>query len=71
MKPKIGSYEPLVVKKGYNETTLPVKEGGVFWLVHTEVGGGIDCATQEEAEVLSRLVRIENKLDKLLRKNVK
>ena len=34
------------------------------WTVCTEKGAGFDCETQEGAEILSRLVRIENLLKK-------
>ena len=51
---KIGEYEPVKVEKGVNETTLPLKEGEIFWMVN--------CETQTEAEIISRLIRIEKLL---------
>lgn len=64
MKPKVGSYFPVKVEKGINETTLPLKEGDIFWEVNLGDGGFFDTEHQEDAEIISRLVRIE----KLLRK---
>lgn len=61
---EIGEYEPRVVEKGVEETSLNVEEGGTYWIVQL-VDSQFDCATQEQAEILSRLVRIEQKLDKL------
>ena len=59
---KIGDYELVKVEKGVNETSLNLKEGEVFWTVCLDKGHYFDVKTQEYAEILSRLVRIENKL---------
>lgn len=64
----VGFYEPMKVKKGVNETTLPLKEGQIFWLIKTEYGG-FDTERQEDAEIISRLVRIEQMLKKIIKKN--
>jgi len=61
---KIGNYEPNRVKKGYNETHLKLKEGETFWVVQIEKDVQMDVITQTEAEIISRLVRIENKMKK-------
>jgi len=63
---KIGSNEPRVVKKGFEETTLDVPEGETYWIVQIDKIGQMDVEKQVEAELLSRLVRVELKLDKLL-----
>lgn len=60
-KPKVGHYVPMVVKKG--ETELGnCKDGTVFWMVCLGEGAYFDVMKQSEAEILSRLVRIENLL---------
>lgn len=69
-KLKIGSYEPVKVKKGYNETVLPLKEGDIFWLIRTE-DGGFDTLRQEDAEIISRLIRVEQLLKRLMREEKK
>lgn len=62
MKPlKIGHYEPHVQKKGEDESFIKTKEGDVYWMIRTE-DGYIDVKTQTEAEIISRLVRIERLL---------
>jgi len=63
---KIGQYEPREMKKGVDETVLPVKEGGVFWVIQIDKHTKCDVLHQESAEIISRLVRIEN----LLRKRI-
>ena len=65
---KIGDYEPKITEKGYEESLLNLEDGAVFWTVKLDKYSGFDVATQFEAEVLSRLVNIERKLDRLLRK---
>ena len=64
---KIGDYEPVKVEKGYNETVLPLKEGQIFWTIKMDKYGLFDCKRQEDALIISSLVRIEKKLDRLLR----
>ena len=65
MKLKIGTYEPRVVKKGVEEApSLRVAEGDTYWVVQTDKDGQLDVETQTEAEIISRLVRIENLLKK-------
>lgn len=61
---KIGHYEPVKVEKGVNETSLPLKEGEIFWEVCIGKGAGYGCLTQTEAEIISRLVIIEQLLKK-------
>ena len=61
MKLKIGTYEPRTVRKGVEEApSLRVAEGDTYWVVQTEKDGQLDVETQAEAEIISRLVRIEN-----------
>ena len=69
-KLKIGDYEPCVVKKGFEETTLDVPEGEVFWMVQDEGGASMDVKEQIDAVILSKLIRIEQRLKKI-RKQVK
>jgi hypothetical protein len=56
---KVGEYEPRVVRKGVEETTLDIPEGGVYWCICLGKGVEMDVGTQAEAEIISRLVRIE------------
>ena len=65
----VGHYGPVKVEKGVNETILPLKEGMIFWTVELGNRSSFDVERQEDAEILSRLVRIEKKIDKVLRKN--
>jgi hypothetical protein len=59
---KIGAYELRTVKRGFEETNIGVPEGDVYYVVQLDKTGQMDVKTQIEAEVLSRLVRIENEL---------
>lgn len=76
IKTKVGNYLPVKIKKGVNETFLqdytnnnkkPLKEGDIFWMVNLGNGASFDCERQEDAEIISRLVKIENKLDRWLK----
>ena len=67
IKPKIGHYTPVKVKHGVNETTLPIKEGGIFWMVNMGEGASFDVERQEDAEIISRLILLDKKLDKVLK----
>ena len=63
---KIGNYESVAQKKGYDEAFIDeIKEGQVYWRVQIDKYGQMDLRTQFEAEVISRLVKIE----KLLRRH--
>lgn len=73
---KIGQYEPIKVEKGVNETVLerfgkPLKEGEIFWTIKLDNEGLFDVDNQDTAEIISRLVRVETKLNKLLSKRKK
>jgi len=59
---EIGHYEPRKVKKGEEETTLDIPEGEVYWLIQLDKDAQLDVETQTEAEIISRLIRIENLL---------
>lgn len=59
---RVGHYEPRVVKKGSEETVLPVKEDEVFWVIQIDKHTKCDVMHQESAEIISRLVKIENLL---------
>ena len=61
----IGEYEPRTVEKGVEETTLPVKEGTVYWIVQTGKEEQMDVEKQSEAEILSRLIKLEIALNKI------
>ena len=56
---KSGEYEPRVVREGVEETVLDIPEGGTYWCVCLGRGVEMDVDTQAEAEIISRLVRIE------------
>lgn len=64
---KIGHYEPVIVEKGVNETSLPLKEGEVFWTIKLDNEGLFDVDNQDTAEIISRLVRIESLLKNILK----
>ena len=70
-KVKVGGYIPVKVEKGVNETTLPLKQGEIFWEINLGDGGSFDVERQEDAEIISRLIRLEKKLNKLLRKQIR
>jgi len=59
---KVGHYEPREVKKGFNETTLPVKEGGIYWVIQLDKYSQMDVRHQETAEIMSQLIKINNLL---------
>lgn len=61
-KIKVGGYTHFIKEIGKDETTLPIKEGEIFYTVKLEEFGYLDVLTQTEAEIISRLVRIEKKL---------
>lgn len=52
---------PRVQKKGFEEFTEKgaIKEGDTYWEVQLDRDGQYNVKTQFEAEVMSRLVRIE------------
>jgi len=71
-KIKVGDYSVKVYKKGYNENAIESlnmngkwKDRDVFYQVRLNKEDWFDVCTQEEAEIISRLVRIENKLNKV------
>lgn len=66
MKP--GDFEPRIVKKGIEETSLKVKEGGTYWYVVAAEGGGYDVKEEIDAIILSHLIRIEIILKKNFRR---
>ena len=79
-KTEVGHYEPVIIKKGVNETFLqdytnnsrkPLKEGDIFWMVNLGDGASFDVERQEDAEILSRLINIDKKLNRLLRRERK
>ena len=61
---KVGDYLPFVQSKGKVESfiTPKLKDGTVFWTVRIDKDGYFDLKEQSDAEILSRLVRIENLL---------
>ena len=62
---KVGDYDVRVVKKGFEETNLPVMDGGIYYIVRVDKSSWIDVLHLVDAEMLSRLVRVENMLKKL------
>ena len=59
----VGEYKCFVQKKGKCEACLEnMKEGEVFWTVKISKNGYYDTKNQDMAEIISRLVRIEEKL---------
>ena len=72
---KVGQYEPIEVERGVNETTLerfgkPLKEGEIFWTIKLDNEGLFDVDNQDTAEIISRLVRIEIMLKKILKQKI-
>ena len=60
---KIGEYETCLHEPGENEAFIDgIKEGEVFYTIRLDKDGCFDVKTQAEAEIISRLVRIENLL---------
>jgi hypothetical protein len=64
----IGDYVPIVYEKGVNETSLDISEGEVFWTIQLDKNSHMDCVKQVDAEILSRLVKIELLLRRKVRK---
>ena len=67
IKTKPGQYIPVKVEKGVNETTLSLKEGEIFWMVDMGEGASFDVEDQEDAEIISRLILLDKKIDKILK----
>lgn len=66
---KIGEYESVVQKEGYNESFVKgVKEGEVYYQIRVDRYGILDVKNHSEAITISSLTRIENKLDRLLKR---
>lgn len=59
---KIGEYDIRIVKKGIETTSLPIKEGEPYYMIRLDKESWMDVGSQVHAEILSRLIRIENKL---------
>ena len=67
---KIGQYEPLKAEKDVNEPFCKsIKWGQIYWTIKMSKYGLFDVEREEDAVIISRLVSIERKLDKLLRKS--
>lgn len=67
-----GVYEAFIVEKGVNETMLPLKKGECYYTVFLGGDDYLDVATQAEAEIISRLVRIEHsvvRMENMLKKS--
>ena len=62
-KMKVGSYEPIEMSK--DEIKKRRGKENIWWDVHLGRGNGFFTKTQFEAEVISRLERIERQLKKL------
>ena len=68
MKKIMGDIQPSIHEKGKNEAFIDgIKEGETFWTVYLGQGSSFDIKTQFEAEVISRLIKIE----RLLRRKYK
>lgn len=60
---KIGEYDIRIV--GENETTnLPLKKGEIYYMIRIDKESWLDTSSHAHAEIISRLIRIENKLNK-------
>ena len=68
-KMKIGDYEPRIQEKGLNEAFIDaIKEGEPYWTIRLDEFGNYDTETQDTAIIISKLVKIENMLEKLMEK---
>jgi len=57
-----GTVWPNTFKKGECESGIDgIKDGDLFWTVCTEKGGGFDTTNPDSAEIIARLVLIENR----------
>ena len=66
MKP--GDYVPEVQKKGVNEAFIEgIKEGQVYWTVKLDNDGLLDVRTQSEAITISRIIRLEQRMEKMIK----
>ncbi len=65
---KLGAYSPVRVDKKYNTTTLPLEVGDIFWRVELGKRGSFDVAEQIDAEILSTLLTIEDKINRLFKR---
>jgi len=63
----VGEYEQNTVQKGIVQTELDLKEGETFWTVKTDRYDYLDVKTKIEAEILSRLIRVETILNKIFK----
>lgn len=68
---KIGDYWPLIQKKGIDEGFIfdrkgksILKEGDIYWTIRIDKDGHFDTLRQEDAIIISTLVRIERLLRK-------
>ncbi|MDO8622645.1 MAG: hypothetical protein Q7R52_00190 [archaeon] len=60
---KVGQYECYKQEKGFNEALgIDIKEGEIFWTIRLSKDGYYDTKSQDTAEILSRLVKIEQML---------
>jgi hypothetical protein len=66
---KVGDYDVRIVKKGHETTSLPVKEGGTYYIVRVDNSSWIDVLHLVDAEMLSRQVRIEALLKKMFKES--
>lgn len=64
---KVGSYEPTDWET-YNPNTKKYDKSYFAWEVNLPDGGSFSCKKQIDAEILSRLVRIEETLRRLEKK---
>ena len=59
----IGEYRVYTHKEGKHEAFIEgILEGEVFYTIKLDEHGKLDVKTQAEAEIISRLIKIENKL---------
>jgi hypothetical protein len=64
LKCPIGSYCPEIYEKGKNEACIHkiMTNGDIFWTVNLGKGAYYDTLSQDNAEIIARLVRIEKLL---------
>ena len=68
-KTKVGEYTLHLQNKGYDEACIEgIKNGEAFYTIQLDKFGQFDTKSQAEAEIISRLVRIENMLKRVEKK---
>lgn len=64
-KLELGNYEPRIQQKGVEEAAIEgMKNGDIYWTVRVGRDDWYDTKSQDNAEIIAALARIEQKLKK-------